>query len=244
VLQPGPDWWIKISDFGISKRAEEGSTAFRTLIGTRGYLAPELFFWFPPGSQGPPATGDSSYTSAVDIWALGETVFRMITNRPAFGEPRDLYNYVVAGGPFPGNPLRQQNVEPSCYEFVESTMARSAVDRPTASNASNHAWVSNRLLRGNTFDNDEKFVGSIPPSLASEAKYVKAMTCSPTGCSNRRPVLPSHLLGRARQAPPIGVLSARVIEILCSPVEQCPQTYQDGHLLRYPTTGQALRHRI
>uniref|UniRef100_A0A8H7N300 mitogen-activated protein kinase n=1 Tax=Bionectria ochroleuca TaxID=29856 RepID=A0A8H7N300_BIOOC len=48
VFESSPDWWVKISDFGISKRAEEEVTAFHTLVGTRGYLAPEILGFFSP----------------------------------------------------------------------------------------------------------------------------------------------------------------------------------------------------
>ena len=33
---------MKIGDFGISKRAEEGLMAFRTFSGTYGFIAPEI----------------------------------------------------------------------------------------------------------------------------------------------------------------------------------------------------------
>lgn len=38
----GPDWWVKVSDFGISKRVEEDLTALRTLTGALDFLAPEI----------------------------------------------------------------------------------------------------------------------------------------------------------------------------------------------------------
>jgi len=40
---PPNDWWVKIADFGISKRIEDGLGVTNTLQGTPGYIAPELY---------------------------------------------------------------------------------------------------------------------------------------------------------------------------------------------------------
>jgi serine/threonine protein kinase len=39
---PPEHWWVKIGDFGISKRVEEGLTTSSILKGASGFLAPEL----------------------------------------------------------------------------------------------------------------------------------------------------------------------------------------------------------
>ncbi|KAL2673991.1 hypothetical protein Neosp_012437 [[Neocosmospora] mangrovei] len=49
VQNKGPNWWVKISDFGCSKQSE--STSLRTIIGTEPYLAPELQNVFAPSDQ-------------------------------------------------------------------------------------------------------------------------------------------------------------------------------------------------
>jgi serine/threonine protein kinase len=41
-IKASRDWWVKIGDFGISKRADDGLAASSTLRGTLGFLAPEL----------------------------------------------------------------------------------------------------------------------------------------------------------------------------------------------------------
>ena len=79
----GPDWWVKIGDFGISKRAEEGLTALRTLNGTPGFLAPELLAQFGLFDDSDFDMSEE-YTVAVDIWSLGEIVFRALTGTQAF----------------------------------------------------------------------------------------------------------------------------------------------------------------
>jgi serine/threonine protein kinase len=141
VLQPGPEWWVKIGDFGISKRAEEESTALRTLIGTKGYLAPEIIGLFAPDDPSGTDSGSPSYTFAVDIWALGEITFRMITKHAAFPHPRDLFNYVVSGRPFPTEQLLKYNAGEDCCDFIVKTMAPCPSKRPSANEAATHAWV-------------------------------------------------------------------------------------------------------
>ncbi|SPO01933.1 uncharacterized protein DNG_04606 [Cephalotrichum gorgonifer] len=74
VQTPGPHWWIKIGDFGISKRIRD-SSGLKTAIGTEDYMAPEVKGIFPKAVMGAP-----SYTVAVDIWAVGLIAWRMITN--------------------------------------------------------------------------------------------------------------------------------------------------------------------
>ena len=61
-MYKGPDWWVKIADFGISKRATEGLTALRTEIGTPAFTAPEVDGLLQIGEG-----SDESYTHAVDI---------------------------------------------------------------------------------------------------------------------------------------------------------------------------------
>ncbi|CEO60026.1 hypothetical protein PMG11_04669 [Penicillium brasilianum] len=50
---PPSQWWVKLADFGISKRIEEASGG-STLHGTLGYIAPELWKLTARGSPGRP----------------------------------------------------------------------------------------------------------------------------------------------------------------------------------------------
>ncbi|KAK0717463.1 kinase-like domain-containing protein, partial [Lasiosphaeria miniovina] len=136
VLSKRP-WWVKISDFGVSKRIE-GSTALRTMqLGTWGYIAPEG----DDGEDDDDGEGVNKYTLAVDIWALGEIAFRMIAYAPSFSEPRQVSRYVVRNGPFPTAKLVARGASKSCQEFIQWTMAAGASRRPTADQAAAHVWL-------------------------------------------------------------------------------------------------------
>lgn len=41
VVFKGPEWWIKIADFGLTKSALEDFTQLRTVAGTPAFAAPE-----------------------------------------------------------------------------------------------------------------------------------------------------------------------------------------------------------
>ena len=70
---PPNEWWVKIADFGISKRIEDGLGMSTTLKGTLGYIAPEIYGFTEKGSP-----------YAVDIWAVGEIAFKMLTKQQTF----------------------------------------------------------------------------------------------------------------------------------------------------------------
>ncbi|VUC33953.1 unnamed protein product, partial [Clonostachys rosea] len=144
VFESSPDWWVKISDFGISKRAEEEVTAFQTVVGTRGYLAPEILGLFSPEdtSNHQYGQGNNMYTVSVDLWALGAIMFRLLTNQDIFSNPSDVGRYVVMKQPFPNSSLVEKGIDDTCINFLENVMARSPADRLSAHQALNHAWLS------------------------------------------------------------------------------------------------------
>ncbi|KAH7163375.1 kinase-like domain-containing protein [Dactylonectria estremocensis] len=142
VSHPRPDWWVKISDFGISKRAEAGSF-LRTFVGTPGYLAPELIGVFPLSEPRPSSNSrsQSAYTTAVDMWALGEIAVRLLTRRSTFPESPDLFDYVVRETPFPRQVFEGQEFSSECFAFLEKAMAPSPSQRLSASEALAHSWL-------------------------------------------------------------------------------------------------------
>lgn len=70
---------VKITDFGISKRALE--TSLRTNCGTTAYRAPEQLGLLPKHMK-----PGRSYTNAVDLWALGVVVHEIFTSETVFRE--------------------------------------------------------------------------------------------------------------------------------------------------------------
>ncbi|KAH0559090.1 hypothetical protein GP486_004333 [Trichoglossum hirsutum] len=140
VQSKSPDWWVKIGDFGISKRAEEGLTAFRTFSGTFGFIAPEILAqdgYLDDGDFG----AQREYTVAVDIWSLGEISFRALTGEQPF-PIRSLRTYIRGVSPFPTETLSAHGVSEEGCNFLNSLMAPMPEDRLTARDALSHIWLN------------------------------------------------------------------------------------------------------
>ncbi|KAL3459679.1 kinase-like domain-containing protein [Aspergillus heterothallicus] len=135
VAHGGPDWWLKIGDFGISKRVNQG-TALRTRVGTPGYLAPEIVEQELYGSD----TSRTEYTHAVDIWALGVMTYYMLTKSLPFQQLWDLLACARDGG-LPLSTLLEHGVTTGCQDFLQALMDPEASKRPDVQVALRHEWL-------------------------------------------------------------------------------------------------------
>ncbi|KAJ5370386.1 Tetratricopeptide-like helical [Penicillium cataractarum] len=127
---PPNGWWIKIADFGISKRIEEGNVPFSTVRGTQGYIAPERYGLVEQGSE-----------YATDIWALGEIVFQLLTQKPTFKNFALLAKFMAQPDIFPCGELVKLNVSSLGIDFVLAVMNPSPTERLTAKLALSHEWI-------------------------------------------------------------------------------------------------------
>ncbi|KAI9662222.1 MAG: hypothetical protein M1821_008388 [Bathelium mastoideum] len=119
--RPPQNWWIKLADFGISKRAEDGNGP-STIKGTPGFMAPEL------RGFGQQYRGDGSVDfQAADMWALGEVTFRMLTG--------DLGQVIC-----PSAKLLPSAGE-NAANFVTRLLDVALQARIKASDALNHPWM-------------------------------------------------------------------------------------------------------
>ncbi|TVY57322.1 Serine/threonine-protein phosphatase 6 regulatory ankyrin repeat subunit A [Lachnellula cervina] len=149
VVQNRP-WWVKIGDFGITKRAnpEPGITRIGTHIGTEGYSAPEV----DPDMAvtlgcSPPTTGKDSfrpyaYTNAVDIWSLGCVLFQLVTHQLPFSpsSPKVLRKFCKGKTPFPGDVLSGK-IHQSGLELIQQLLTPKPPLRPSASQALKSSWI-------------------------------------------------------------------------------------------------------
>lgn len=141
VAYRGPEWWVKIADFGISKRAREGHTALRTLIGTPSFTAPEILFSFLQSDH----QNDDVYTDAVDIWSLSVIAFLILTGETLFKDQSRLFQYVSGKYEFPLAILLANKISGHGCEFVKSLMAPNSEDRPGAKECLQHRWLGSLM---------------------------------------------------------------------------------------------------
>ncbi|KAH8161060.1 hypothetical protein CIB48_g7180 [Xylaria polymorpha] len=132
----GPDnWWVKLSDFGLSKRTEVTRSA-TALQGTPGFMAPELWGFLPDDHK----SGIVMWCSA-DLWCLGEIAFQLVTGKATFLNPGALAKYARGESEFPVSELQKAMVSPAMVDFVTATMLADYSQRPTAEIASTHRWL-------------------------------------------------------------------------------------------------------
>ena len=130
VVQKDPKWWVKIGDFGISKRIRNQDTSLRTFTGTHDYMAPE-FFGYVDGID----DERSDYTHAVDIWALGCVVYKLWTHTvpfPSYSNLRPLQRYCSGRDPFPVEALLSTRCTDVEITIIEALLNVEPSKRPSA----------------------------------------------------------------------------------------------------------------
>ena len=139
-MSKGPQWWVKLADFGISKRAAEGLTELRTLVGTPAFAAPEVLGY---GCGSINDRHGDPYTDAVDIWSTGVITFWLLTGETYFKDQRRLCQYATGNIVFPYKALHARSISDLGCGFTETLMAAMPQNRPTAKQALQHPWLKN-----------------------------------------------------------------------------------------------------
>jgi len=128
VLQNSPKWFVKLGDFGITKRTSSAATALRTNTGTPLYSAPEIGFY---GED-----EDDVYTKAVDLWSVGCVVYHILAQRAPFETAQ------AKKKPFPRDRLVGR-ASGDVINFLSSLLALDPAGRPAAAEALEHPWLVN-----------------------------------------------------------------------------------------------------
>lgn len=137
-VPPAP-WWVKLADFGISKRLEAGTSGSTRRNGTLLYMAPELLI-------SELSNGSRFDYPAVDLWALGVTTFFILTKSLPFQDLSSVIKYASdANRSFPEAALLNCNVSMDGKAFVRALMRRQPTERLKSGAAMRH--VLNRPLR-------------------------------------------------------------------------------------------------
>jgi serine/threonine protein kinase len=132
VVNGPPKWWVKLADFGLSKRLTE-TTAYRTKGGTQSYMAPEILEYLD--------TPSGEYTNAVDLWAVGCITYRLVTGVVPFPPGKSLLKYCEDKSLYPYDALLDSGIKSLCSNFIKELLETHPKQRPLASQALNHAWI-------------------------------------------------------------------------------------------------------
>ncbi|KAL3478518.1 kinase-like domain-containing protein [Aspergillus californicus] len=132
-------WWVKISDFGLSKRTS-GDRSLHSFVGTQKYFAPEVLGlylqWPDPAAD---EAGRYRCTYAMDLWSLGVTIFYMLSHDYPF-QDRELFRY-IKGGPFPDTRLAQHNTSQEACTFIKALLTVDPAKRLSAAAALKDPWL-------------------------------------------------------------------------------------------------------
>ncbi|UKZ68929.1 uncharacterized protein TrAtP1_009947 [Trichoderma atroviride] len=132
---PTSKWWVKISDFGISKRVEGPNKVVSSIKGTIPYMAPELLF-HEPSSPNPVDH------QAADMWALGEMAYRLLTKTAVFPTQNAMIRYLVDTNLFPTDNLDKRDASLDAVSFIRALMEPHPDKRLASETAMEHAWVA------------------------------------------------------------------------------------------------------
>ncbi|OHT12226.1 hypothetical protein TRFO_18027 [Tritrichomonas foetus] len=129
----GDNGTIKLADFGLSVYAKSLKDKTQPLLGTPSYVSPEII-------------NRCRHSFAVDIWAMGISVFIMLTGHPPFRALKrdDTYQKIRRGVyAWPNNPIVTDNAK----SFVDLMLKCNPHDRPKADTLILNPFLAKKRIR-------------------------------------------------------------------------------------------------
>ncbi|KAM4737761.1 LOW QUALITY PROTEIN: calcium/calmodulin-dependent protein kinase IGb [Anableps anableps] len=124
---------IMISDFGLSKMAENGIMS--TACGTPGYVAPEVLAQKP-------------YSKAVDCWSIGVITYILLCGYPPFYEESEtrLFSKIMKAQYEFDSPFWDE-ISESAKDFIRNMMQKNPSMRYSTDQALRHPWIIGKTAR-------------------------------------------------------------------------------------------------
>jgi serine/threonine protein kinase len=115
---------VLLTGFGLARRFVPGET-FRERVGSLTYRAPEM------------VRGDE-YTEAVDVWALGVTMYVIVSGETPW--PADGAEEAIVAGQYDFDSEPWDRVSPEARDLIEAMMTTDPDNRIAPDEAKNHQW--------------------------------------------------------------------------------------------------------
>ncbi|OJD38831.1 calcium calmodulin-dependent protein kinase type 1b [Diplodia corticola] len=173
IAAPAPNWWVKIGDFGISKRVTDDTTLNTTGVYTKAYCAPEMRGFVRDRFE----TDSYAYTYAVDIWSLGMIAFEISTLKHPFRTKNDLIAYYDSKEKFPVEELTAIPISQEGISLISRLLQPRPSARPNSQQALADPWLQSReCIRGgdtmfedgSTEETDNEFASAEETSTPAE----------------------------------------------------------------------------
>lgn len=125
----------KLSDFGLARDMEEGSSRTDTFVGTVTYMSPERL-------QG------TKYTYASDIWGLGISILECVMGRHPFARMASYFAVLESAKSNPSS-LVEDDVSPELLDFIRLCTFIDPDQRPKATELLEHKWIKSQRDNAN-----------------------------------------------------------------------------------------------
>jgi len=128
---------IKVGDFGVANKGNPNeSNLFSTFVGTTEYMAPERF--------------GTEHTEAVDSWAVGCLLFRVLTGNDLFTSPLAICQYEYTKEPHLGEEL-PGFCHSDTIDFIDKLIQPNPELRAKPRDALMHRWLHELHEKPNAF---------------------------------------------------------------------------------------------
>lgn len=126
----------------MSKRLTDTTKSY-TRGGSQPFMAPEIHGFVGTKRR---------YTNAIDIWALGCMVHRLVTGRVPFPLVAALGKYCAEKSLFPYDALLDSGIKGPCFNFIRELLVTDPSGRPSASEALKNQWIAQGKSRPTWYD--------------------------------------------------------------------------------------------
>ncbi|QGJ01569.1 hypothetical protein CEK26_003013 [Fusarium fujikuroi] len=126
-------WWVKLADFGISKKLTTETFGTTLVPGTPLFMAPELLH---PDSE---SISTRNYQIG-DTWAIGVTAFFILTKTLPFKSQLAVLHYTGSSDELAGS-LAQCQITGKAQDFVHKLLNPRPGERLEAAEARQHDWI-------------------------------------------------------------------------------------------------------